>query len=30
MDLSTFDELKETILYWHKEHIIELVLKSIE
>lgn len=25
-----FDELKETILYWHKEHIIELVLKNIE
>ncbi|AJJ19803.1 hypothetical protein [Yersinia intermedia] len=24
-----FDELKETILYWHKEHIIELVLKNI-
>lgn len=23
------DELKETILYWHKEHIIELVLKNI-
>lgn len=25
-----FDELKEKILYWHKEHIIELVLKNIE
>lgn len=24
------DELKETILYWHKEHIIELVLKNIK
>lgn len=24
-----FDELKEEILYWHKEHIIELVLKNI-
>ncbi|MCA5918506.1 hypothetical protein LES60_04670 [Pectobacterium brasiliense] len=23
------DEIKETILYWHKEHIIELVLKNI-
>ncbi|WP_226100552.1 hypothetical protein [Dickeya oryzae] len=31
-DLSdiNFDELKEKILYWHKEHIIELVLKNIE
>lgn len=30
-DLSdiNFDELKEKILYWHKEHIIELVLKNI-
>ncbi|KAA9001619.1 hypothetical protein FJU30_04815 [Affinibrenneria salicis] len=30
-DLSdiNFDELKETILYWHKEHIIELVLKNL-
>jgi hypothetical protein len=25
-----FDELKEKILYWHKEHFIELVLKNIE
>lgn len=24
------DKLKETILYWHKEHIIELVLKNIK
>lgn len=24
------DELKETILYWHKEHVIELVLKNIK
>ena len=24
------DELKNTILYWHKEHIIELVLKNIK
>lgn len=24
------DELKETILYLHKEHIIELVLKNIK
>ncbi|EJQ0795192.1 hypothetical protein ACNZAM_003253 [Cronobacter malonaticus] len=24
------DELKETILYWHKEHIIELVLKNVK
>lgn len=24
------DELKETILYWHKEHIIYLVLKNIK
>ncbi|GKW19597.1 hypothetical protein PEC302107_13260 [Pectobacterium araliae] len=31
-DLSgiNVDEIKETILYWHKEHIIELVLKNIE
>lgn len=31
-DLSDidFDGLKETILYWHKEHIIELVLKNIK
>ncbi|KHS78727.1 hypothetical protein [Pectobacterium carotovorum] len=30
-DLSDInvDELKEKILYWHKEHIIELVLKNI-
>ncbi|WOZ79080.1 hypothetical protein [Kosakonia sacchari] len=30
-DLSdiNFDELTEKILYWHKEHIIELVLKNI-
>lgn len=25
-----FDELKEKILYWHQEHIIELVLKNIK
>lgn len=24
------NKLKETILYWHKEHIIELVLKNIK
>ncbi|ATA22823.1 hypothetical protein BIY26_14960 [Brenneria goodwinii] len=24
------DEIKETILYWHNEHIIELVLKNIK
>lgn len=24
------DELKKTIIYWHKEHIIELVLKKIK
>ncbi|MEL7629193.1 hypothetical protein AAGW04_09340 [Pectobacterium aroidearum] len=31
-DLSDidFDKLKETILYWHQEHIIELVLKNID
>lgn len=31
-DLSgiNFEELKETILYWHKEHIIALVLKNIK
>ncbi|WP_027711125.1 hypothetical protein [Dickeya chrysanthemi] len=30
-DLSDIkvDELKEKILFWHKEHIIELVLKNI-
>lgn len=27
---NNMDELKETILYWHKEHIIELVLKNIK
>lgn len=31
-DLSDINvnELKEKILYWHKEHVIELVLKNIE
>ncbi|MBG6246584.1 hypothetical protein CS369_21045 [Candidatus Symbiopectobacterium sp. 'North America'] len=31
-DLSDInvDEIKEMILYWHKEHIIKLVLKNIK